>query len=308
LFFKRDCADGAGPAVEAAIPAWGALPPEVAVVAPRVGAGCEVVFEDEVCAPLVAGFENRLVAPEVGAAPEVGVAELPPPRPANSEGAADVVVVVPLVAVVEAPVVAVLLAGALGFPQLKPPPVEAPAPPNILLGAAEEVGGAVFPPKDKVGVALDVGCEAAGCAGVAPRPNDGFAGVEEGVVLPRPPKRLPAGLGVCASCAPVVAWFPPPNRFVVGVEVGAALLFASVEVPVFPPKLKSEGVLELPRVFPAGCPEVAPPNKLGAEDEDVVAGFAPPNKDGAEPPAWLPCWPNKDPPDWAPPLAWLVWP
>jgi hypothetical protein len=256
------------------------------VVAPRVGAGCEVVFEDEVGAALVAGLENRLVVPVVGAAPEAGAAELPPPRE-NSDGADDVAVVAPpVVAVVEAPAVAVLLAGADGLlNKLKPPPVEAAAPPNmLLLGAAEEVGGAVLPPKDRVGVALDAGC----AAGVAPRPNDGFAGVEEGVVLPRPPKRLPAGLGVCEPCAPdVVGWFPPPKGFVEGVEVGAALLSASVE-PVFPPNLKSDGVLEPPRLFPAGCPEVAPPNKLGVEDEDVVAGFAP-NMDEVGPPAWLFC-------------------
>jgi hypothetical protein len=156
------------------------------VVAPRVGAGCEVVLEDEVGAALVAGLENRLVVPVVGAAPEAGAAELPPPRE-NSDGADDVAVVAPpVVAVVEAPAVAVLLAGADGLlNKLKPPPVEAAAPPNmLLLGAAEEVGGAVLPPKDRVGVALDAGC----AAGVAPRPNDGFAGVEEGVVLPRPPK------------------------------------------------------------------------------------------------------------------------
>jgi hypothetical protein len=311
LFFSRDCADGAGPAVEAAIPAWGALPPEVAVAAPTVGAGCEVVFADGVCAALVVGLENRLEGAEAGAAAEVGAVELPPPRPEKSDGAADVAVVAPpVVAVVDAPVVAVLLAGTDGLNRLKPPPVEAPAPPNmLLLGAAEDVGAAVFPPKEKLGAALEAGCEEAGCAaGVAPRPNDGFAGVEEGVVLPRPLKRLPAGLEVCASCAPdAVAWVPP-KRFGVGVEVGAALLLASAEALVFPPSLKSEGAPELPRVFPAGCPEVAPPNRLGVADEDAVAGFAPPNKDGVDPPAWLFCWPNRDAPDWAPPLAWLFWP
>jgi hypothetical protein len=248
------------------------------------------VFEDEVCASLVAGFENRLGVPEVGAAPEPGAAEPPPPKPENSDGAEDVAVVAE-----EAPVVAVLVAGAFGFAKLKPPPVEAATPPSmLLLGAAEEVGAAVFPPKERAG------CEELGCAAdVAPRPNDGFAGIEEGVVLPRPPNRLPAGLGVCASCAPdVVAWLPPPNRFDEDVEVGAALLFA-----VFP-SLKSEGVLELPRVFPADCPEGAPPNMPGVEDDGVAAGFAPPNKDGVEPP-WLFCWPNKEPPDWAPPFTWV---
>jgi len=121
-----------------------------------------------------------------------------------------------------------------------------------------------FPPRVKVGGALDVGCEEAGCAAdVPPRLNaEGFAGVEEGVVLPRPPKRPPAGLGV--SCAAGVAWFPPRVK---------------------PP----EG-------FAAACPEVAPPNRLGAE-EVVVAGFVLPNKEGALPVAWLFCWPNKDEPD-----------
>ena len=120
----------------------------------------------------------------------------------------------------------------------------------------------MFPPRVKVDGALDVGCEEAGCAAdVVPILNaEGFAGVEEGVVLPMPLKRLPEGLGV--SCAAGVAWFPPREK----------------------------------AGFAAVCPEVAPPNRLGA-DEVVVAGFVLPNKEEAPPLAWLLCWPNKDEPD-----------
>ena len=95
---------------------------------------------------------------------------------------------------------------------------------------------------------------------------EGFAAVA-GVVLPSPPKRPPAGLGVCASCPlGVEDWFPP-NRFDVGAAVGVALLFASVELAVFPPKL----------------------NRLGVEEAVVVAGFAPPNSDDPPPVVWLLC-------------------
>lgn len=66
-----------------------------------------------------------------------------------------------------------------------------------------------------------------------------------------------------------------------GAAAGVALLFASLEAAVFPPKL----------------------NRLGVEEE-VVAGFAPPNKDDPAPVVWLLCWPNKEEPDWAPPLDW----
>jgi hypothetical protein len=263
------------------------LLPEAVLVAPRVGAGCEVVLEVDAGASLVPGLLNKLgVVPEVEVVPDAGAAELPPPRLGNRDELDDAVVVA-------APLVAAVLVGAAGLPQLKPPPVEAPAPENkLLVGPAEEVGAAMFPPKVEDGAALDAGWEEAGCvAGVVLRLNPrGFAGVDEGVVLPRPPKRPPAGFAACAFCAPgVVAWFAPPKRFVVGVEVGAAFLFASVEAPVFPPKLKSEPVLELPRGFAADWPEVAPLNRLGVEEE-VVAGFA---------------LPNKEEPVCAPPLAWL---
>ena len=260
-----------------------------------------------------AGLLNRLgVVPEVDAAVEAaGAAELPPPRPlprlGNSDVPDDAVVVgAPAVAVVVAPVVAAVLAGAAGLPKPKPPPVEAgvelPAVENMLLEVpAEEAAPPVFPPRLRAGAPLDAGCEEDGCAaGVAPRLKAGFAGVEEGVVLPSPPKRPPAGLGVCESCAPDDdVWFPPPKRFDEGAEAGVALLFASA--PVFPPRLRP------PRGFAADCPEVAPPKRPGPEDEVVVAGFAPPKSEDPPPLAWLLCWPNKEEPDWAPPLDWVFW-
>lgn len=259
-----------------------------------------MAFEEEACASLVVGLENRLgVLPEVVVAPDAGAAELVPPRLGNDvvapEGA-------PLVAVLVAPEVAVLAAG---LPQLNPPPADAPAPDNmLLLGAADEVGAGVFPPRENVGAALDAAWEEAGCvAGVVPRVKAGFAGVEEGVVLPSPPKMLLAGFGVCASWAPAVApWLPPLNRLGVDVEVGVALLFASEEAPALPPRLKSDGV---PEVFAADCPEAAP-KRLGVEDAEVVAGFAPPNKEGFDCALPLPCLfccPNKDWPDCVPPLG-----
>lgn len=49
---------------------------------------------------------------------------------------------------------------------------------------------------------------------------------------------------------------------------------APAEVSLFPPKSPEVGV-ELPKGFAA----VAPPNKLGADEAEVAAGFAP-NRDG----------------------------
>ncbi len=256
---------------------------------PRDGVGCEAVLDDAAGASLPAGLLNKLgVVPDVVvvAAPEAADVVFPPPSPLPRLGNKDepddaVVVGVPLVAVVVAPVVAAVLAGAAGLGKLKPPPVEAPvdAPAGEnKLGAAEPDDAALFPPRVKPEVAVDEGCvEAGGAADVAPKlnPPKGFAGVEEGVVLPIPAKMLPAGLEACASCDAGFDWFPPPKR----VEAGAAALFASFEAPVFPPRLKPlEG-------FAAGCPGVAL-NRLGVEDAVVVAGFAP-NKEGVPPLAWL---------------------
>lgn len=297
LFFSRDCADGAGPAVEAASPLCAAFAPAVPLVAPNVGVGCDSASGFDAGASFPAGLLNRLgvVLEVVVLAPVVaGAAEAPPPSPLPKPEKSDVPddavdVGAPAVAVVVAPAVAVVLAEAAGLPKLKPPPdeagVELAAVENRLLGApAEEAVVPVFPPRLNVGAPVDVGCEDVGCADdVDPRVNpEGFA-VVAGVVLPSPPKRLPAGLGVCASCPPDAAvWFPPPNRFDVGVADGVALLFASVEAPVFPPRLRP------PRGFAADCPAVAPPNRLGVED-DVVAGFAPPNRDDPPPLVWLLC-------------------
>jgi hypothetical protein len=168
-----------------------------------------------------------------------------------------VVVGAPLVAVVVAPVVAAVLAGAAGLAKLKPPPADAPveaAGGENRLGVAEADDAALFPPRFRPEAGLDEGWDEAGCAGVAPtlNPPKGFAGVDEGVVLPSPPNRLPAG---------------------------AVVLFASFEAPEVPPRLKP------PEGLVADCPGVLP-NKPGVEDDVVAAGFAPPNKD--EPPlAWL---------------------
>lgn len=273
MFFSRDCDDGAGPAVDAASPLWPALFP---LVAPGAGVGCEVVLDDAAGASLPAGLLNKLgVAPDVvvAAVPEGADVVFPPPSPLPRLGNKDVlddavVVGAPLVAVVVAPVVAAVLAGAAGLGKLKPPPVdagvEAPAGENRL-GAAEPDDAALFPPRLKPEVA--VGCVEAGAADVVPRlnPPNGFAGVEEGVLLPSPPKKPPVGFEAGASCE-AGADGPPPNRPLEGVDAGAAALFASFEAPVFPPRLKP------PEGFAADCPGAAP-NKPGVEDEVVVAGF-----------------------------------
>jgi hypothetical protein len=168
------------------------------------------VLDDAAGASLAAGLLNKLgVVPEVVVAAVAGAADeaLPPPSPPPMLGNKDelddaVVVGAPLVAV--APVVAAVLAGAAGLAKLKPPPVdagvEAPAGENRL-GVAEADDAVLFPPRLKPEAGVDEGCEEAGCAGVAPtlNPPRGFAGVEEGVVLPSPPKRPPAGLDACVS-------------------------------------------------------------------------------------------------------------
>lgn len=298
LFLSRDCADGAGPIVELAIPAalLAVLPappvvgPDDPVVAPVAVAGCEVE-----AAPLVAagkrpgveledaaGLLKRFgVAPELLAAPEVGVLELAPPSPENSEDPGAVDVGAPLVAVVV--VVELVGADAVGLlPREKPAPV-ADAPEKRLLVGAEDVPGAVeVPPRLKpdAGVVEDgAGCEE---AGVVPKEKAGFAGVEEGVVLLFSPPNN--DLGASDAVLEFAAAFPPPKRLPAGaVEVGAVDLFASLDEPVFPNK-PVLGV-ELPEGFAA-----AAPNKLGESVDVVVAGFAPPNKPELGcvfPPAWL---------------------
>lgn len=207
MFFRRDWADGAGPAVEAASPLFAASPP---VVGPSVGAAWDAGAEDVGGAAVDAGLLNSEgPVPELVAAPEVGGAEVPPPRLGNDDDPdpdpppragnrdePDAVVVAP-------PPLVALVAGVDGLPQLKVvlPPVEVPvfvpvldpAPAKRPLdGAAETAGAAMFPPKVKDGGPDAVGCEEAGCAAdEVPRlnpPRGLLAGVEDGVVLPRPLK------------------------------------------------------------------------------------------------------------------------
>ena len=170
------------------------------------------MLDDAAGASLAAGLLNKLgVVPEVVVAAVAGAADeaLPPPSPPPMLGNKDElddadVVGAPLVAVVVAPVVAAVLAGAAGLAKLKPPPVdagvEAPAGENRL-GVAEADDAVLFPPRLKPEAGVEGACEEAGCAGGAPtlNPPRGFAGVEEGVVLPSPPKRPPAGLEACVS-------------------------------------------------------------------------------------------------------------
>ncbi|KAH3911165.1 hypothetical protein HBH56_131250 [Parastagonospora nodorum] len=172
LFFRRDCADGGGPAVELASP-----PVFVASLAalPRVAAGWLVDVDGCVVDVAVFPPNSPPDPPLVGAPrPDVGGAELPLPTPANSEGAGVAAVVMPeLPAVVVAPLVGGVAPGAeeVGVPILA----------NILeAGAADDFGASVFPPKLKP-PRLDGGCEDVGAAEFVPRLKVGglLAGVDE---------------------------------------------------------------------------------------------------------------------------------
>jgi hypothetical protein len=209
LFFRRDCDDGGGPAVELASPPALAASPAAVPVAGAGGVGWEVAVDVDGCAVVVAGFVppklgNIDVAPGVEAAPEVGAGK------SDDVGAGAVVVVAPLAgAVVVAPDVAVVPAGvdAAGFILNKElPPVEAPAVGAALkrLGAGAPDAGALLPPREKRVLAGAPDAEPAGgkmlmagaCeeAGEPPRLNDGglLAGVEEGVLLPSENRGLAA--------------------------------------------------------------------------------------------------------------------
>jgi len=167
---RRDWAEGAGPAVEAPSPV--VVLEASLLVPPRVGAGWLV--DADGCDVVVGVFApprlNRGVEVVAVLAPVVAGAELPP-APANKpEPGAPVVAVV-----VAAPLVAAVDAGveAAGVPpNILELPVGAEgleAPPNRLgVGAAEDVGVAVLPPRLNVFM-LEAGCEAPVDAGVAPR-------------------------------------------------------------------------------------------------------------------------------------------
>jgi hypothetical protein len=198
LFFKRDCADGAGPAVE--LPSVAVFAASL-VVPPGVGAGWLVDVDVEGCSAVVAGFAPPPKLKRLGVllvavpAPEVAGAELPPPIVGNSDEPEAVAVVAPVPAVVVvAPLVAGVLPGAeaAGLPMLNrellpvDAPVLDPAPANMLEeGAADDVAAGVFPPRLKDAM-LDGGCEDAVVAGVAPMLKAGglLAGVEEDVAGP----------------------------------------------------------------------------------------------------------------------------
>lgn len=182
LFFRRDCADGAGPVVELPSPILVASP-EVAAVVPAaaVGAGADAVG----CALVDAGVELvvLLLLPRVGK---------------NEEPEVAVDVLVPLGAVVEAAVVGAVEEAGVFPPSLgKLKPVELPpvaalddvgAEENRFLGASELAAAGLSPPRFRVLEGVVLGCDA---AGVPPRLKVGglLAGVADGVVLPRLPNK-----------------------------------------------------------------------------------------------------------------------
>jgi hypothetical protein len=176
LFFRRDCEDGGGPAVELASPP---VFDASLVIAPRVGAGWLVGVVVDGCAAVVAGFAapkpNPLGALLVAiVAPDAAGAELPPPSPLNSEEPELAAVVVPAGAVV---VVAPLAVGVLPVVRVAGLPMFA----NRLDAGAADLAASVFPPilkPPRLG-----GCEDAGATGVVPRLKVGglLAGVDDAV-------------------------------------------------------------------------------------------------------------------------------
>lgn len=273
LFFKRDCADGAGPAVEPANPLLAASLD--ALAPPGVVAAVAVVAE----VVDVGGWE-------------AGAAGLLP-RPKIEEGAAALDVAVAELAGVPAPpaplVVVVVAAGAapLVVEKERSPVVPIPEPPEAgFLGANKPVdalGGAGLagvPPKPRMVPEEVLGCDEAGGAGagVVPSPNDGalLAGVDAGVVL----LRLENRVGVdCAPCVP--DWAAPPKR-VEGVVDGCAvvLLFTSDCASVLPKNESPEPPVAPPGGLGVADAEGVVPNRFDVEDAEVVAGLLrPENRD-----------------------------
>jgi hypothetical protein len=176
LFFRRDCEDGGGPAVELASPP---VFDASLVVPPKAGTGWLGADVAEGCVAAVAGFAapkpNPLGALLVAVvAPDAAGAELPAPSPLNSDEPEAAAVVAPAEAVV---VVAPLAGGVLpvvgvaGLPMFE----------NRLDAGAAGFAASVFPPilkPPRLG-----GCEDAGAAGVVPRLKDGglLPGVDDAV-------------------------------------------------------------------------------------------------------------------------------
>lgn len=271
---RRDCADGAGPAVEFASPLLAASP-EAAGVAPRMDAGWAEV---DAGAAVEAGFELAAprpppkrppVVPDAGAAEDAGVEELVPAAP-NNEGA-------PLVAVVAVPLAAVVAAPLAGVADVGLPASSSflkrdagvdgfAAPKRLGVAAAEEAAGLSLSPPPRLKPPSEA-VAAGWVAGVDP-PKRPPAGLLAGVLdRPPPPKRPPAGLGVSCELAPAAGVAPEKRP---GVE-GAALLLASL-APAAPPNRPVVGV-----DAPAGLA----PNKLDVVPDAGAAGFEaafPPNK------------------------------
>lgn len=249
---------------------------------------------------LPAGLLNN---EDAGAAVDAGAelaGVLPPPRLENNDGPEVAVVVVPAPAVViEAEEVAVVEAGAfppsLGKPnppEAKPPeafdPVVAEA--NMLLGASVVEAAGWTPPELKGFAELLAGCDG------APRPKDGglFAGVADGVVLPRLPNKEDFGVA-CVPCAPDCG--APENRppFDEGADCWVeVVLFAPAEASLLPSPPK---MLEPPGVLPSAfvVPEAgaAEPNMLGVEDVDGAGGFAPKREEVPDELVWEGWLPNR---------------
>ena len=115
---------------------------------------------------------------------------------------------------------------------------------------------------------------------MVPIPNPrGLAGVEEGVVLPRPPKNPDLGAAGAAERPEAGGWFVLPKRPVGAAEVAVGVLFASLVLLVAPRLNSPEPGAELAKGAEAGGPDGVLPKRLGAAVEVFAAEFAPPNKD-----------------------------
>lgn len=174
LFFKRDCADGAGPAVELASPVLEASPADAAVGPPALTAGAA---DEDAWAVVPAGLvpprpNSDGAAVLVDAAP-VDAGALPPAGFEKNDGPdVEVAAVFPVAAeAVEAPGVADVDVGALPPSLGKLNPVEAPPAPvdpafaavnKLVAGAPVDAAADLSPPRLRGFVGVAEGCDEAG--------------------------------------------------------------------------------------------------------------------------------------------------
>ena len=279
LFFKRDCAGGVGPVVDAPRPGVGAAP-VVPVVAPAVvveGAVVAGLLSAAVLVDVLAGCVDGVVP--------AGFPKSPPVDAAGWVFGADVAVVP-----------GVLVSVDLGAPNK--PPVDGAAA-GVEEGVAEEV---VPPPR-------------AGNRGFAGVVVD-MAGVEDSavVVVVVPEEGVLKSDDACAPCPPAGA--PKRGLAPLSAEVAGVVDSAGLSLPAFekrPPPVGADGVDPNndfcgccafdPKRPPPDCGCDPPPNSDGVVEplvavvvvvdgaaEEVVAVFVFPKR----PPGFCVVWPKSD--------------